>query len=355
MTDARGRLRIKDQRATLDNFTMNALGGQIGMSGWYETTTPATPKFDVAYKMNNVDVGSAFKAFTTVQALAPVAKYATGTVATDVHLSGALSKNMMPLLPALTGAGSLATSQLALHDFPMIQKLADATKLQFLSNPTLQKIKAAFAIEKGRLVVKPFDVAAGGITMNVSGSNGIDQSLLYTLGLKVPRALLGGGANNAIAGLVSKAGSAGINLAAAPEIPLAVLVGGTVTSPTVKVDVSTLTSSVTKGVQTAVDAKVSTEESKLVQDAEQQAAAMKQEAQTMADKVKAEGYKQADSLVAKAGDNALVQLAAKPAADKLRQQADQRSASIVSAASARADSVVATARRQADKGAAAKP
>ncbi|HMI58064.1 MAG TPA: AsmA-like C-terminal region-containing protein, partial [Gemmatimonadaceae bacterium] len=98
MTNARGRVRFKNQRATLDNFTMNALGGQIGVSGWYETTTPTIPMFDVAYKMNSVDIPSAFKAFTTVQALAPIAKYATGTVTTALHLSGTLGKNMMPQL-----------------------------------------------------------------------------------------------------------------------------------------------------------------------------------------------------------------------------------------------------------------
>jgi hypothetical protein len=355
MNNAHGRLRIKDQRATLDNFTMNTLGGQIGVSGWYETTSPASPRFDVDYKMNNVSIPSAFQAFSTVQALAPVAKYATGTVTTAVHLNGALGKSMMPLLSSLSGAGTLATSQLALHDFPAMQKIVDATKLQFLNDPTLQALKAAFSIQNGRLVVKPFDVKAVGVTMNVAGSNGLDQSLLYTLGLHVPRSMLGGAANDAIAGLVSKAGGAGINLAAAPEIPLAIQVAGTVTSPTVKVDVGTLASSVTKGVTEAVTTKVSAEATQLVTEAEQRAATMRQEAQALADKVKSEGYRQADSLVAKAGDNALVQLAAKPAADKLKKQADDKAADIVRSANARADSVVAAARRQAESVPATKP
>ena len=55
-------------------------------------------------------------------------------------------------------------------------------------------------------MLQPFDVKMAGLTMNVAGSNGIDQSLEYDLGLKVPKSLLGGGANQAIAGLVSKTG-----------------------------------------------------------------------------------------------------------------------------------------------------
>jgi nucleotide-binding universal stress UspA family protein len=255
---------------------------------------------------------------------------------------------MMPLLPGLSGNGTLATSLLAMHDFPAMQKIADATKLQFLNNPTLQALKASFLIQNGRLTVKPFDVKAGGIAMNVAGSNGFDQSLQYTLGLRVPRSMLGG-ANDAISGLVSKAGSAGASLAAAPEIPLAIQIGGTVTNPSVKVDVSTVASSVMTGAKELVTTKASAEATRLVQEADQRAAGIRKDAQTLADKVKTEGYRQADSLVTKAGGNPLLQLAAKPAADKLRKQTDDKAAGIVRAANQRADSLVAAARQQAER------
>jgi nucleotide-binding universal stress UspA family protein len=348
MNNARGHLRIKDQRATLENFTTNTLGGQIGVTGWYETTTPTKPTFDAAYKMNKVDIPSAFQALSTVQALAPVAKYASGTVTTDVHVNGALGKNMMPLLPSLNGDGTLETSQLALHDFPAMQKIADVTKLQFLKDPTLQPLKASFHIQNGRLTVKPFDVKVGAVAMTVAGSNGFDQSLQYTLALRVPRSMLGG-ANDALTSLVSKAGGAGINLAAAPEIPLAIQIGGKVTNPSVKIDVSTVVSSVTTGAKEAVATKVSAEATKLMQEAEQRAAGIRQEAQSLADKVKTEGNRQADSLVAKAEGNPLLQLAAKPAADRLRKQADDKAAGIVRAANERADSLVAAARQRTQK------
>jgi len=350
MTNARGRLRVKDQRVTLEDFRMNTLGGEIGLTGFYETTNPAKPTFDVGLKMTKVSIPSAFQAFTTVQMLAPVAKYAVGNMTTDVRVNGALGKNMMPLFPALSGGGSVQTSNLDLKNFPPLQKVVDLTKLQFLDNPGLNALRAAFQIRDGRLFVQPFDVKLGGTTMNVSGSNGLDQSLQYTLGLRVPRSLMGGGANQALAGLMSKAGQAGINLDAAPEIPLGIQLGGTVTNPSIKADVGSIASSVTAGAQQAVQQaatqKVSAEAAKLVQEAEQKAASIRQEAQTLADKVKQEGYQQADSLTAKA-TNPMLQLAAKPAADQLRKQADSKAADIVREANQRADSLVAQARRQA--------
>jgi len=186
----------------------------------------------------------------------------------------------------------------------------------------------------------------GGITANIAGSNGLDQSLQYTLGLRVPRSLLGGAANQALAGLASKAG---VDLAAAPEIPLAVQIGGTVTNPTVKLDLASAGSSVKAAAQQAVTQQASAAATQLVQDAQQRAAAIVQSAQALADTVKQTGYRQADSLTAKAGDNPLMQVAAKAAADKLRKQSDDKAAAIVRAANQRADSMVATARAQAAK------
>ena len=357
MKNARGRLRVKDQRVTLEDFRMNTLGGEIGLTGFYETTNVAKPTFDVGLKLTKVDVPSAFQAFTTIQMLAPVAKYAAGNVTTDLHVKGALGKNMMPLFPALTGKGTLQTSQLALKDFPALEKVVNVTKLQFLDDPTLKSLSTAFQIRDGRLFVEPFAVKLGATTMNVSGSNGLDQSLLYALKLRVPRAELGGAANQAISGLVSKVGQAGIDLAAAPEIELGIQLAGTVTNPSVKVDVGSVASSVKEGVQQAVTQaateKVSAAATQLVQEAERQAAAIRLEGQSLADKVKGEGYQQADSLTARA-TNPILQMAAKPAADQLRKQADTKAAGIIGEANRRADSLVAQARRQADKSSGAK-
>jgi hypothetical protein len=350
MNNARGRLRIKDQRATLEDFRMNTMGGEIGVTGFYETTNPAKPNFDVGLKLTRVSIPSAFEAFTTVQALAPVAKYASGIMSTDLHLNGALGKNMMPQLPSLSGKGAFQTEQVAIKNFPPLAKMFDVTKLSLLDNPTMQALKGAFQIHDGRLFTQPFAVKLGPTTLNVSGSNGFDQSMQYNLQLKVPRSELGGAANQAIGGIISKAGNAGINLAAAPEIPLGIKLGGTITDPTVSADVGSLTSSVTQGaeqaVKQAVTQKVDSAGLRLVAEAEQRAAGIRQQGESLAAKVKLTGYQQADSLAAKA-QGPLAKIAAKPAADQLRKQSDSKAAGIIGEANKRADSLVAAARRQA--------
>jgi hypothetical protein len=348
MSNARGKLRVKDQRVTLEDFRLNTLGGEMAVTGYYETTDTTKPTFDVGLKMTRLDIQTAFKSLATVQMLAPVAKYAVGQVSTDLKLTGALGKNMLPLFPGLTGGGALQTSQLELHDFPMMEKIVDVTKLQFLDNPTLQALKAAFQIKAGRLFVQPFDVKIGGTTMTVAGSNGLDQSLQYNLGLKVPRSMLGSAANGALSSLVSKAGGAGVNLSAAEQINLGIKVGGTVTNPTITPDAGSLASSVKSGAEQAVkqaaQQKVDSAAARAVAEAEAKAAQIRAEGQKAADAVKAAGYRQADSLLAKA-DNPFLKAAAKPAADQLRKQADGKAASIVAESNKRADDLVAEAKK----------
>ncbi|MGH7578755.1 MAG: AsmA-like C-terminal region-containing protein, partial [Gemmatimonadales bacterium] len=350
MTDARGRLRIKDQRITLENFRMNTLGGEIGVSGFYETTTPAKPTFDVGLTMTKLDIPSAFQALTTVQMLAPVAKYARGNFSTDVQLNGALGKDMMPLFDVLSGRGSLQTSQLVLKDFPALEKVVDLTKLQFLDNPTMRAIRTAFQIRDGRLHVNPFAVNLGPTTMNVSGSNGLDRSLAYDLSLRVPRSELGEAANKAVTGLVSRAGAAGIDLQTASEIDLGIQLAGTVTNPSVKVDAASVASDVKQGVEQAVREgaarKVDSAAMKLVEAAELRAAGIRKEAQALAETTRREGYQQADALE-KEPSNPLLRAAAKAAADKLRKETDEKAAGIVREGDQRADGLIAEARSKA--------
>jgi hypothetical protein len=347
MTGATGKLRIKDQRATLQDFRMNTLGGQIVLNGSYDTKILAKPAFDIGLKMVKIDIPSAFQAFTTVQMFAPVAKYASGTVNTDINLSGALGKNMMPLFKALSGKGVFQSQNVALRNFPGMEKLVDVTKLKILDNPTMQAIKAGFQIRDGRLVAQPFTVKLAGTSMTVAGSNGIDQTMDYTLGLKLPKSLMGG-ADQALAGLASRAG---FNLGAASEVPLNVQLAGKITDPNVKVDLGSVTSTVASGAQQAVTQavtqKVDSVALRAVAEAEKQAAAIRQEAESLAARVKQTGYQQADSLMGRAGDNPLLQAGAKVAADKLRQETDTKASGIVSEAARRADSLVAAARRQA--------
>jgi hypothetical protein len=368
MTNARGGLRVKDKRATLENFTMNTLGGSIGVSGFYETTDSLRPAFDGQVQMKSVAIPSAFAALTTVQVLAPVAKYARGNVSTDLHLAGALGKDMMPLFNVLDGKGSLRTSDLVIQGLPLLGRIADAVKIEQLRNPTLDSLRASIQIHAGRVQVNPFTVRVGRSAMQVSGSHGLDQTLQYTLGLRVARSDLGAAANQAIAGLVSRAGRTGIDLQAADTVALDINVGGTMTNPTIQTNVADVVGNAAQSVREAAEKavaervdslkeradsaadearkKAQAEADRIIADAEQRAAAIRAEAQKMADTVKQAANARADSLVARAA-NPLAKAAAQAAANRFKKEANDRADGIVREADKRANDIVDEARRKA--------
>jgi hypothetical protein len=366
MTNARGALRVKDRRATLENFTMNALGGGFGVSGFYETTDSIKPKFDVQLAMKSVDIPTTFSSLVTVQMLAPVARFAKGHVSTDVHMSGALGKNMMPLFDVLSGKGSLETSELLVQGLPLLGRLADAVKLSQLRSPTLDSLRASFEIRDGRMYLKPFQVGLGKTLMRVEGSHGIDQSLQYTLGLRVPRSELGPDANRAIAALVSRAGKTGIDLQTAESVSLDIRVGGTLTSPTIQTNLGDVVASAGQSVKQAAQTEIAErvdsakaradsaanaakqkareQAGRVIAEAEQRAAEIRAEAQKLADNVRREGNERADTLEARA-TNPVAKAAARAAANRLRKEANDKADGITREANKRADDLVAKARK----------
>ncbi|HSG08951.1 MAG TPA: AsmA-like C-terminal region-containing protein [Longimicrobiales bacterium] len=365
MADARGTLLVKDQRVTLEELTLETLGGHVGVTGFYETTDPVRPTFGVGLALDSLDIPGASAALLTVRSLAPVARFARGAFTAQLTLDGALGSGMEPVFGALNGGGSLQTTSLVLEGFPAMARLADALSLPQLTNPTLSALRSTIDIHDGRLHVRPFQVRMGEFRLSVSGSNGVDQSLDYTLALAVPRTLLGGAADQAFRTLLADAGRAGLELQATDSLEVSVAVRGLVTAPTVETAfgraITTVGDQARQAVAGAVTQRLDATEARvdstaeenlrraqaradsIIQAAEARATAVRTEARMLADTLRAEANRGADKLVAEA-TNPVARVAARAAADRLRKEADAKAEAMVQEADRRAEAMVAEAR-----------
>jgi hypothetical protein len=366
MSNARGRAVVRDQRLTLEGFSLETLGGRIGMDGWYETLDPTQPTFAMDVVLDSLDVAGTADAFGTVRAFAPVARYARGTFSSELSLAGALGQDMSPVLDVLDGDGSLSTSQVAIEDFPLLTRLSEALQLQRLASPTVNAIRSTIHIQDGRLLVDQFPVTLAGLSMTVAGSNGIDQSIDYTLGMQVPRA---GFADAVLSGLASRAGPLGAALSAADPVPVGVRVTGTVTQPSLGVSLSEAGGSVrdaaTQAAGGAAGARIDEAQQRLdaereaarerararadsiVAEAERRAETIREDARRAADEIRAQGEQAAAEILARA-NNPVARAAAQPAAERVRQEAEQRATDLEREADERASTLVAEARARAD-------
>lgn len=370
MTAARGAVTVADQRLTMNDFSLQTLGGRMGFKGTYDTSDPARPTFDVSVNIDSMDVARAAADLLTVRTLAPVGRYARGSFSTQLDLSGVLNHDMTPVFDALDGKGILTTSRLVLEGFPAMEKLAGALSIPRLSNPTFNAIRSSIDVQDGRLHVRPFRVKVGDVGMSIEGSNGIDRSMDYTVGLTLPRAALGSAADQVVKGLAAKAGKAGLDLQAADSVRLGVKLGGTVTSPTVDLGLGEAVTNVRQQVAGAAGAAVDrgldearakrdsaaaevrrraqARADSLVAAAQTRADQVRAEAKKLADQVRAEGNKRADAVVA-AAKNPVARAAAEPVAKRIRQEAAAKADGIVAEAEKKADDIVAEARKQADE------
>jgi hypothetical protein len=368
LSDVRGTLHVKDRRITIEDLRMNTLRGAVVANGAYDTRNLARPGFDLDLQLANVDIPSGFAALTTVKQLAPIARWAQGSVSGTMTMKGLLAPDMSPVPGALTGKGELTTEKLVVQNAPVLAKLSGALSLDQLRSPSLGTVRVAFDVADGRVHVKPFAVSAAGLMMTVGGSNGIDQSLAYDLALALPRSSLGSAATSAVQRLAAKAGSSASEAATGQVVKLAAQIAGTVTNPTVSTSFAGMANSLGEATKSAaarvVDERVGDarqkadsvateaqrrareEANRIVAEAEGQAASIRAQARTLADSARRQANVRADSLLARA-TNPAARIGAQAVSARLRREADQQADGIVREAGLRADAVVAEARKRA--------
>ena len=132
--DMKGQVTLRDETATLDNLSMKALDGEVGLSGNYNTQNHKEPKFDFAYKLKEVDISQLATNFVTIDKLAPIAKYANGKVSSDFNITGLLKPDFEPVYNSLTGAGTLSTKEVKITGFKPLERLSDVMDIDDIKN-----------------------------------------------------------------------------------------------------------------------------------------------------------------------------------------------------------------------------
>ena len=234
ITNAHGTLLVKNKTVTFKDMALNMLDGTVKMNGSYATVDPKKPKVDVDFGIEKMDIQKAFSAFNTVKLLAPVAKYTKGIFSTNLKFNSDLDEHMMPVYSSINAEGLTNIIQAVLDGFEPLNKLASSLSSDKFKKLELNNLITKFKIKDGRLNVAPFDIKKDGIVMNVQGSNGLDQTMDYNLGLNLPRAMLGAKANETANAMIAKLnGKVGTNVSMSETIKVNAVLGGTFLKPTI--------------------------------------------------------------------------------------------------------------------------
>lgn len=353
-----GDIVLKEGEARMDNVSMDMIGGSVAMNGGYNSK-PEQPTVDMDLKVKDFSFKESFNAFDMIKTMVPLMEKTEGSYSTNFTLKSALNGDMSPDLATVLAGGALLTKGMKTTPNSM-QKLADMVKNPSLASLDIGKVDIKFKIEDGRLTVEPFEVKAGNISANVYGSQGLDQSLDYTMDMKIPTSGLGN------SGLLGSIGGA-----TGGKIDLGVKIGGTATKPTVSTSLGSVLNNVVDNlthqledkveeVKREVVDKVNEEAKKLIDEAskagdkliataETQAQALRDAAKAQAQKLRNEADKKATALEDEGKGNFLKEAAAKEGAKVLRDKADKQAVKLEAEADKKANALIQKAKDQKQK------
>jgi len=370
-----GNIGLKDEVASLENITMNAMGGTIGLKGDYNTQNHATPKMNFGYSLKDVDIHELAVNFNTVEQLAPVTKYAQGRITSNFDMTTDLTAGFEPILSSLSSIGDIRSSSLKIEGMELLTKLETVTKLKNLSSQTINNFKTKFRIEDGKIHTTPFDVKLGKIGSEVSGFTTLDQKMDYSMKMNVPKSEIPPAMIKEVEKAMSKLNSLvpNLNIAALPNfIPVKIKMIGDLKNPKITTDFKeailkatgdfkdnlidnvkeTIKDSVTNIVNEQVDnakEELEKQKQKILDDAQIQADKIVVEAKKAADQVRAEGDKQAEQLIRDAGSNPIKKRLAQEGAKQIKKTAETNAKKVEAEGQKRADQVMAKAREQANR------
>ncbi|HLP95345.1 MAG TPA: AsmA-like C-terminal region-containing protein [Saprospiraceae bacterium] len=232
-----GKVIVKNSVAKLYDCTADVIGGQIALTGDYNTQNLAKPSFNMDIAMQNMGFRDAFQTFATVKTLAPVAQLIDGKFNTSLSMSGILGKDMMPDFSTLSAAGFLETISAIFNNFKPMNAIGDKLNVAALKQLELKNTKNWFEIKDGKVTVKPFNTQVKDVAMQIGGSHGINSDMDYQVLTKVPRKSLGSAANSGLDLLTKEASKVGVSLAQGEFINVRFDLTGTMFNPKVAMKV----------------------------------------------------------------------------------------------------------------------
>ncbi|SFT55352.1 AsmA-like C-terminal region [Lishizhenia tianjinensis] len=368
---------LRDEKASISNLKMDALGGGVLLNGTYNTQDHTTPKLDFAYDLKNLNIQELTKNFMTIEQMAPIAKYAQGLISSNFSMSTNLNADFTPDFTSLTANGDLFTQAVKVSGFKALQKMENVLSISNLDNREFKDIKAYFAVEDGKLSVKPFKLNLGqGITADVEGTTSLEQDIDYTLKMLIPKALIPKSAVDAAEKAIAQANKIpGFKMDGLPDqLPVTALIGNKITDPKVtsnlkealleqgggiKDGVKNLVDEGVQNVKDTVNATIDkakedlgaakeAKKKEIMAEAERNANKFRAEGKKAADAIRAEAEKGAQKLMDEAGSNPLKKKAAEVAGNKLKKEAEERAIKVENEANAKADKVIADAQKRVD-------
>jgi uncharacterized protein involved in outer membrane biogenesis len=343
LKNVKGSMMVANEAVEITKMTANSLGGEMNVTGGYDTKNHDKPKFDFNYDLQKLDFRESFEKLNTFAAIAPIGKFIEGNFSSKLKMSSELGKDFMPDLNTLLADGFFSTFNSKLRSFPPVEALANKLDIRELKNLDIKGTKNWFVVKDGAVSVEPFEYEVSNIAMNIAGSHQLTGGMNYNIDAKIPRELIGSNsvgaaANKGLELLAGQAGKLGINLDAGEFVNVRINVTGSMTDPKIKLNLlgasgesksvkDAVVDSVKDKAQEEFDKRKAEAEARLEKERKAAEERARAEADKLKEKAKVEAEKKAQELkdkLKKEAEKKAADEAAKILKDKLDQEAKDK-------------------------------
>ncbi|MFL0160770.1 AsmA-like C-terminal region-containing protein [Aquirufa salirivi] len=349
ISQAKGEIHLADQVISMDDLSFQLANASWKSTGTFSKKDHQNASVNWAFNIQDLNIQEAHKYFSLVQKFAPIAAVAQGKVDVDFSYSGNLEADLSPNLMSTTAVGNMDLIDFNLKNSTSFNQLVSLTQWNQLKNLALKPTHLNFQIKQGRLQFKPFEVQTNLTKFQVNGSNGLDQSLEYTILTDIPAKTLQSGVAASLNQQLAKL-NPNLNLEKIQQaLKMQIMVSGTVQKPQFKVNVINAqdvngNKPVTTQAKELVKQEAKQQINKQLDEAKAKAEAMKKEAEMLSQKLRQEAYANADRLVEEA-KNPFAKIAAQKIAERLKKEADRKADALLEDADKKAQELIEKARQ----------
>ena len=184
--DLSGTTEIKNGIVLLKNASFELAGCKVHMDATYGSITPEKAFFDCTIKADSFDVQRVYKEVELFRTLVTSAADVEGIISLDYKLKGELDANMYPVMPSLTGGGTLSVTKVKVKGLKLFSAMSKGTGKESIKNPDLSKVDFKTTIAKNVITLEQVKMKMSGFRLRLAGTTNFDGRLNFKARLGLP-------------------------------------------------------------------------------------------------------------------------------------------------------------------------
>ncbi|MBQ4912873.1 AsmA family protein [Maribacter sp. MMG018] len=186
ITDLSGNLGLNPQGLFLKKGHMKMVDGTASLSGVYKPVSSEKALFTMDIDAENLNIAKGYNSIDLFKELAPAAAQAAGIMSVDYNLAGTLDDQMLPVLPELSGKGTLKVHSVQFNGYKLMGKVSEKSGFEALNDPKVSEITINSTLNNNVLEMERFKFKVSPFKLRAEGQTTLDGELSLKMRIGLP-------------------------------------------------------------------------------------------------------------------------------------------------------------------------